>query len=162
MFGCQTEVKTNPSFISTTLLLLSLEFFENILSVAVVTIKTWKIQITLHKKPHFLFPNVLKRWSSDRKNKDKMLSQIRIGRTSVTNVNNTSNKFLIINLPCLICKKSRKTISTLRLLQNKLILQLLHNGSINYVSITNTSLIIRNDATSKIAMYLRHVSKNSY
>ena len=52
--------------------------------------------------------------SSDRIFKDdkkSLLSQISVEGTSVINVNNTLNKFVIINLPTLICKNLRSTIS---------------------------------------------------
>ena len=42
--------------------------------------------------------------------KKSLLGQIRTGRTSGINVNNTSNKFVVINLPSLICKYLRGTI----------------------------------------------------
>ena len=43
--------------------------------------------------------------------KKSLLSQIRIGTAIVINVNNTSNKFVIINLPSLVCKNLISTIS---------------------------------------------------
>ena len=50
----------------------------------------------------------------DRKFKDdkkSLLSQINVGRTSVIYVNDTLNKFVIINFLSLICKHLRSTIS---------------------------------------------------
>ena len=100
--------------------------------------------------------------------KKSLLSQIRIGTTIVINVNNTSNKFVIINLPSLVCQNLISTISIFTpfsrwrlFVTKKLILQLFHNWPI--ISFSNksykcsASLIIQKSAASRITIYLRHV-----
>ena len=98
----------------------------------------------------------------DRKTKSDKKVQIHIGKTSATNVYNTSNRFVVISVPSLISKNLRSNISIFTSFFKVTFICYRINFYQEHFFKCSTSLIIKNGATSRTVIYLRHVSKNSY